>query len=669
MKVIYRGHVLFCIVLSAMLVIPASGPLKAVKASVNVEEGNITEEETIKGQVKNDYEPGKSQENENRISCKGLNVVFTAWSKSGRLVVMQGDNLEVSFRITDVENGEPVSGVFPGAWVDLVEAHGRVGGKPLECKKRIGTYLKGMVGMRPMVDLNSYYVLVMNKDATITVIDPLVGIAGITKLYAQVNLKEPGADWVGNRDNKRLFVTMPKAGAVAEVDTEAFKVKTNVEAGDSPVRIVMQSDEKYLWVGNNADEASKSGVTVIDTVTMTTVAHIQTGKGHHEIALTNDDRYAFVTNRDDGTVSVIDIPQLKKVRDIRTGSLPLSIAYSDLSSSIYVSDGEDGVIAVVDSRRHEIAARIKAKPGLGPIRFSQNGRWGIVVNTPEDEVYIIDASTNRIEHTIAVGAKPYQVSFTRAFGYVRSLGSERVSMINMFELDKGNKPPVVTFQAGPKAPELAGDVSIADAITEAVGEAAVLIVSPADNTVYYYVEGMNAPMGNFRNYGHLPRAVGVVDRALREDDPGVYTGSMKVPEAGKFEVAFIMDTPSIAHCFTFSSIPNPEMKPEIAKLKIEYLSEERSVGVGETVNVRFRLTDPETALLRSGLKDVTVLYYPSSGQLRQEVLAQEVENGIYEAALPLKKFGAYYVFIKSPSLEVKYNDLPYISVMAVNRKK
>ncbi|MCK7494702.1 MAG: hypothetical protein MZW92_28855 [Comamonadaceae bacterium] len=40
---------------------------------------------------------------------------------------------------------------------------------------------------------------------------------------------------------------------------------------------------------------------------------------------------AFVSNRDDGTVSVIDIAALKKVKDITTGALPISLAYSSLA--------------------------------------------------------------------------------------------------------------------------------------------------------------------------------------------------------------------------------------------------------------------------------------------------------------------------------------------------
>ena len=57
---------------------------------------------------------------------------------------------------------------------------------------------------------------------------------------------------------------MPKAGKVALVDAETFKTVGNLDAGENPTRIELQRDERYLWVGDNAGEEGKGGVTVID---------------------------------------------------------------------------------------------------------------------------------------------------------------------------------------------------------------------------------------------------------------------------------------------------------------------------------------------------------------------------------------------------------------------
>ncbi len=60
---------------------------------------------------------------------------------------------------------------------------GQAGSAQKQCIEKIGLYLKGAVGIRPLVDLNGYYLLVMNKDNSIAVIDPMVSIAGRTSTW------------------------------------------------------------------------------------------------------------------------------------------------------------------------------------------------------------------------------------------------------------------------------------------------------------------------------------------------------------------------------------------------------------------------------------------------------------------------------------------------------
>ncbi len=581
--------------------------------------------------------------------------------------VMQGVHSKVAFRITNEATGEPVPGLFPGAWMDLAKPWGSDEESSVTCKERAGLYLQGQ-GFKPLVDMNSYFMLVLNRDPTILVFDPLVNVSGKTMLYAQINLRQPGADWVKSRDDRWYFVSMPRANQVAVIDTNNFKVSRNIDAGVHPVRVAVQPDGKYLWVGNDSKEPAESGVTVIDVESLDIVAQIPTGAGHHEIAFSDDSRSAYVSNRSDGTVSVIDVQSLEKRHDIATGPRPISLAFSPLSKALYVADAQTGVVSVIDATQRTPTSRIEAMRGLGPLRFDASGRWAFVVNPEQDLVHVIDASANRIAHDIAVGTRPYQIGFSRSFAYVRSLGTERVSMINLQELEKGRKPPVVTFPAGDKAPEKAPELNLADGLVEAPGEAAVLVASPADATVYYYMEGMNAPMGAFRNYGHRPLAVGVVDRALREEEPGVYVADVPLPSAGTYEIALIMDAPQILHCFRLVARPNPAIEPDRKPLAVEYLVEGREVPAGKPFTLRFQLTDPTTGRLKSGLGDVRVLFYRAPGQLRTEVEAREVRDGLYEATLPIKFRGAYYVHVATPSMKVLYGDLPYLTLLGVPGK-
>jgi hypothetical protein len=315
--------------------------------------------------------------NPNRITREGMVIDFAVTPALREGKVLASDWADVTFTIKDATTGAPVSSRYPAAWMDLAQAWEARGERPLTCRDRIATYLKGIIGVRPMIDLNSHYLLVLNRDASISVIDPAVGISGITNLFAQVVLDRPGADWAKSADQKRMFVSMPKADKVALVDTEVFKVAANIPAGEEPTRLVLQADQRYLWVGNNGRTPDKSGVTVIDTADRKPVAFIPTGKGHHEIALTGDDRLAFVSNRDEGSVSVIDVRSLKKVKELKTGPMPISLAWSALAGALYVADGKAGTVSAIDPDSLKVRSELKLKSGLGPLRFTPDGRFGL----------------------------------------------------------------------------------------------------------------------------------------------------------------------------------------------------------------------------------------------------------------------------------------------------
>jgi YVTN family beta-propeller protein len=604
----------------------------------------------------------------NRIVSQGLAIEFSARpagsSETGG-TLMEGHFADVAFRVTDAASGEPVAGLFPIAWMDAAGASlDTLGsGEGMSCRARVQMYLRGLVGMRPMVDLNSYFVMVMNQDPTISVIDPILGVAGMTNLYAQVVLKRAGADWAKTADERRLFVSQPVANLVGVVDAEKFALTHQIPAGDRPTRVVLQPDEKYLWVGNDARAADKSGVTIIDAQAQTVAKFIPTGAGHHEILVTPDNRYAFATNRDAGAVTAIEVATLEVVKELRTGGKPIALAYSSQSEALYVALGDVGEIAVFDGRTLEKRDSIRVRPGLGPLRFSRDGRWGVAVNPVKNEVYVIDAATGRLAHTVTMDGRPFQVVFSDAFAYVRALDSTDVRLINLGELAKGGKPVITTIPAGSNPMAKARDLVLADTMSAAPGEAAMLFSSPADMSIQYYMEGMNAPMGSFQTHGHAPRAVSVIDRTIKEREPGVYSAKVRIPQPGDYAVAFLLDTPGVLHCFTAAAVPNPSYTREVDPLAVSYMVEDREVKVGKSFKLRFRLTDPATNEPRETLEDVRVRYMPSSGGSRQELTAKAVGDGVYEAELVLRYPGAYYVYVGANSLQVPIGKLPYTTLV------
>ena len=604
-----------------------------------------------------------------KIVTQGLEVEFTIEpvkpADAGQAGLLEDQDARVRVRVTDTATHSPLVGVRPSVWMAQRQGERAT---PEQCKEKIKTFLQGSLRARPDVDLNTYYVLALNSEPNISVIDPLLGFGG-TKLVTLVMLDSPGEDWVITADQERLFVSLPASDMVAVVDTNTWKVVANVDTGARPVRLALQPDEKYLWVGTDA--GAESGVTVIDTTTFKQVAHIPTGAGHHELAVSADNRTAFVTNEAAGTLSFIDVTKLSKTTDVKTGRGANAVAVSPLSKFVYVADRAAGQVAVVDPAKATVRAQIAAAPGLGSIRFAPGGRYGFVPNPAAGVVHIFDASTNRPLHDLKVskgkdiaGRGPDQVAFTKEFAYVRSPGSLDVTMVRLTTV--GKELDVVTFPAGQNAPAESGTPSAAaDSVTAGPEGNSMLVANVADKLIYYYTEGMAAPMGDFQNYKREPRAVLIADRSLREVKSGTYETVTKLPRGGDYDVAFLLDSPRVMHCFEASAAENPSVEHERpVALSVEYLDKEKPLRAGQDFKLRVRLTDKATGKAVDDLKDVQVLTFLSPGVWQRRAVARGTGGGVYELNVNVPEAGLYMVFVESRSAGVAFRQLPYLMLRA-----
>lgn len=583
--------------------------------------------------------------------------------------VLEGEYTDLNISMKDVASGLPIKAMFPAVWVDQrKEFKGEKNKQELTCSEKIKSYLKGGLSYRPDIDLNSYYILSLNNDATISVIDPIMGVAGFSQMFKMILLRSPGADWVFSSDDKFIFVTMPKAGQVALVDMENFTIRDIYSAGNLPTRIVAQPDDRYLWIGNDAPGLA-GGVTVLDAISGTSVASISTAPGRHDIILTNDSLHALVANRDVGTVTIIDTQKLKTVSELKTGSQATAIAYSAMSNSAYVIDETDGTITVIDGTTREITRVIKEAPGLTAIKFAPGGRWGFILNRLTNKVLILDASANTVNYREPVGLDPEQVSFSSAFAYVRSRGTAEVTLLALDSIGKGDKVTVLKVSGGSRSPaESTYYPSVAESIATTPEGNSVVIASPSDSTIIYYMEGMAVPMGSFNNSGRIPRALKTLNRSLRETSPGEYSARIKVPRSGIYDVMFLLDSPRIIECFSFQADVNPalaKMKGE-RPVRLEFLTKEREVKVGAPVMVRVRILDEASGAPLTTQVELNALpTLAPYGAWQERYASRFVGAGVYEFSFIPPKAGTYNVYFSLAGTKLGFVQLPYLSLKAV----
>ncbi|MGH9764526.1 MAG: YncE family protein, partial [Blastocatellia bacterium] len=421
-----------------------------------------------------------------RVEKEGLAVEFSLDSiaapgrKSAGLV--SGAPALVSFRVTDSHTGQPVTGLHPTAWISQ-----RLAAHPpndAECKDKIREFVGGTFAAKPDIDLNTFYLLTLNSDKTIQVINPQVS-SSITKLESYIELPGVGADWVLSANKEFLYVTIPDQSEVAVVSTINWKIVTTISTGKAtkPTRAFLDPDGRYVWVGLDGSPE----VAVIDVLGNALYRKVTVGAGVHNIAFTRDGRFAYVTNSDADTVSAIDTRTLRKVADIATGKTPAPIDYSTASHFIYAVALNGAEITVINPATQQAEARLPVKRGVVAFKFEPEGRYGFAADERDNQVIVIDSATNSIVSTMHVDKGPIQVNFTRGFAYIRCADSLRVALIELGQVRKGVFS-VAYVQVGNKpVSDDPDDIGVSDGMQPTPEGNSAVISNAAEQTVYYYV--------------------------------------------------------------------------------------------------------------------------------------------------------------------------------------
>jgi hypothetical protein len=178
---------------------------------------------------------------------------------------------------------------------------------------------------------------------------------------------------------------------------------------------------------------------------------------------------------------------------------------------------------------------------------------------------------------------------------------------------------------------------------------------------------MAAPMGSFQNYRRDPKALLILDNSLAETGRGMYTSTIRLPDAGQYDVAFLLDSPRLVNCFSTTIAENPAAtKPTAVALAFELLVKE-NIRVGEPYTLRFKVIDTSSHQPRKNLDDLGVLVFLAPGIWQQRGVAKAVGDGIYEIAFVPPQAGVYYVFFQVPSLNVAYNQTFPLTLQAIKQ--
>lgn len=123
-----------------------------------------------------------------------------------------------------------------------------------------------------------------------------------------------------SRDGKRVWVACNKSSEIVEIDARAWTLTRRIPAGPGVYNLGITHDGTRLIATNKRD----ASVSIFDATSGKELARIPTTrKVVHGIAVSDDDRYAFVSvegmGSEPGTVDVIDLAALRKVGSVDVG--------------------------------------------------------------------------------------------------------------------------------------------------------------------------------------------------------------------------------------------------------------------------------------------------------------------------------------------------------------
>jgi YVTN family beta-propeller protein len=185
---------------------------------------------------------------------------------------------------------------------------------------------------------------------------------------------------------------------------------------------------------------------------METIASLYTGARAHVVALTNDDRQAWVANIGEDNVSIIDMASLRVVGSIATGKGPTGLAFSRDGRFAYVSNQGDKSVTVVDTVTQAILKRIPVGTNPHFLILGPDGRiWGC--NSGANDIYVIDPGTQDMVGSFQVGPAPQQIAFgykgltgplvyvtVGGFNKVLTLAGDATRLRVLEEIDVGERP-------------------------------------------------------------------------------------------------------------------------------------------------------------------------------------------------------------------------------------
>lgn len=208
----------------------------------------------------------------------------------------------------------------------------------------------------------------------------------------------------------KVYVADEGANAVSVIDATSFKKTGSIPVGQGPHNVQVSPDGKWVWVTNNGDPAKAAE----------TMPAEKMPKGEHG-AMAGA-----------GAVWVIDATTDAVVAKVPVGMHPAHVVVASDGRTAYITNGGDNTVSVVDTAARRVIGAVPVGASPHGLRITPDGKQVWVANLKGGTVSVVDTESRKQIAQIAAGKGPAQVGFTAdgRFGFVSLSGENKVAVID-----------------------------------------------------------------------------------------------------------------------------------------------------------------------------------------------------------------------------------------------
>lgn len=249
-----------------------------------------------------------------------------------------------------------------------------------------------------------------NPGNSLTIID--LNAREISKTISLDEFQRPhGVQWFS--DGRRAIVTAESRQAVLIVDIDTGEILSTIDTNQQTSHMVaLSTNEKMAFVTN----LGSGSLSILDLAAGKTVQTIKTGAGTEGVAVIPRSNRVWITNRSANTVSILDIESTKVIKTLESSSFPIRAEVSPDGQLVAVSNARSSEVSIFDVNTQKQLQKLSTvtsnRQGM-PIglTFSDDRSRLYVANSEANHIAVISTESWKIADTFPTGTTPDGIAY------------------------------------------------------------------------------------------------------------------------------------------------------------------------------------------------------------------------------------------------------------------